>query len=67
MSVGKAIGFWAIYVLVFVAFGGIGAGLTALIFEGLLQDAFTDALYAIVFGVTGYMAYRLCQRVLGQR
>ena len=62
-SLGRALGLWMLYVVVFVAFGGLGAGLTAYIFEALLRMEFSDILYAIVFGAHGFMAYRLVQRI----
>ncbi len=67
LSAGRAVALYAIYVLAFVIGGGVGAGLPAALFEVVADvettgpDYFT--LYAIMFGVTGYIAYRLAQRV----
>ncbi len=68
MSIGRALGLFALYVFVFAAGGGLGAGVPALLFELVterdLMRGDTFMLYAIMFGVTGYIAYRLAQRVV---
>ena len=58
-GLGRVLGLWVVFVLVFVLFGGIGAGVTSLFYEHVLQLSFSDMLYAIVFGATGFIAYRL--------
>lgn len=65
LSVGRALMLWVIYVLTFVLFGGLGAGVTAFVFEQLLGQSFTDVLYAVSFGVIGFIAYRLAREVAG--
>ena len=64
----RALTLYAIYVLAFVFGGGVGAGVPALIFEAVTQEDFDVApnftLYAIMFGVTGWIAYKLAQRVM---
>lgn len=64
LSLGQALLHWVIYVVVFVVFGGIGAGITSLVYELLLPEEFSDVLYAVVFGALGFIAYRLALRYL---
>lgn len=54
----QALGLWAAFVVVFLVFGGLGAGLTGLVYEALFGE-FDDVLYAVVFGAHGFIAYRL--------
>lgn len=67
LNAGRAIALFALYVAVFAVGGGIGAGVPSLLFELITGrdmgsgDDFT--LYAIMFGVTGWVAVRLAQRV----
>lgn len=64
LSVGRAIGLYVIYLVAFVFGGGLGAGLPTLAFEGITGRGYeTEVLYAVMFGVTGFIAYRLAQRV----
>lgn len=65
LSIKQAVVLWALFVLVFLFFGGLGAGLTALIYEALIQDEFGDVKYTALFGVCGYIAYRLAQHLAG--
>ena len=62
----QALGLWAAFVMVFVVFGGFGAGITSLIFEQMFGE-FNDVLYAIVFGAHGLIAYQLLVRWLENR
>lgn len=55
---GQALGLWVAFVVIFVLFGGLGAGLTSLIYEPIFGE-FDDVLYAVVFGAHGFIAYRL--------
>jgi hypothetical protein len=67
LAIGRAIGLFFLYVFVFAVGGGLGAGIPALLFELISEEDITRGenfvLYAIMFGVTGYIAYRLAQRV----
>jgi hypothetical protein len=66
LPIGRAIGLYFIYVFAFAIGGGLGAGIPALLFEVVSDEDLTRdyfMLYAIMFGVTGYIAYRLAQRV----
>jgi hypothetical protein len=67
MPIGRAVGLFVLYVFVFAAGGGLGAGVPSLLFElatgNDLQRGDHFMLYAIMFGVTGFIAYRLAQRV----
>ncbi|SHK61822.1 hypothetical protein [Rhodothermus profundi] len=49
---------WVVYTLVFLICGGIGAGLTNLLFEWIVGREFDPVLYAIIFGGTGWIGYR---------
>lgn len=55
---------WVLYVIVFIGGGGLAAGFSALGYEWIVQDEYARELYAIIFGVTGYIAYRLTERVM---
>ena len=67
LSAGRAVALYAVYVLAFVVGGGVGAGFPALVFQIIAEVDATRPdyfnLYAVMFGVTGYIAYRLAQRV----
>ena len=63
LSAARAAVLWVIYAVAFAVAGGIGAGVPALLFEAVTGEPYDDVLYAIMFGVTGYVAYRLAQRV----
>ena len=68
LSIGRALGLYFLYLVVFVFGGGIGAGVPSFIF-GIItgtdptsgQDHFLDA---VMFGVTGYIAYGLARRAV---
>jgi hypothetical protein len=68
LSIGRALGLFVLYVFVFALGGGIGAGVPALLFELITEQDLARGdhfmLYAIMFGVTGFIAYRLAQRVV---
>lgn len=49
---------WLRLTLVFLVFGGIGAGVTNLLFEWIVGRSFDPILYAVIFGVTGWIACR---------
>ena len=66
-SILQALVIWMVYVLVFVTFGGIGAGVTALLWELVMPEPFSDLLYAVIFAGYGLIAYRLAQRLVEQR
>lgn len=65
-NVGQALGLWVGFVLVFLLFGGLGAGITSLLYEAVLGE-FSDVLYAVVFGAHGYIAFQLLLRALERR
>ncbi len=65
LSAARATVLWIVYAVVFAVAGGIGAGVPALLFELVASEPYDDMLYAIMFGVTGFIAYRLVQRVIG--
>lgn len=57
-SIGQAIYQWALYVVIFCVAGGLAAGVTALLYEAIIQEPYARELYAVIFGVAGYIAYR---------
>ncbi|MEO0558570.1 MAG: hypothetical protein AAF170_10355 [Bacteroidota bacterium] len=59
----RAIVLYVVYTVVFALGGGLAAGIMALVFDAVSPDGSDPAVYAITFGVTGYIAYRLAQRV----
>ena len=63
LSPTRALVLWIVYAVVFAVAGGIGAGVPALLVDLVAGEAYDDTLYAIMFGVTGFIAYRLAQRV----
>lgn len=65
LSATRAIVLWIIYAVVFAVAGGLGAGIPALLFEAVTGDPYDEVLYAIMFGVTGYIGYRLARNVTG--
>ncbi|MEL7168151.1 MAG: hypothetical protein AAFN13_02635 [Bacteroidota bacterium] len=63
LTPGRAVGLWIAYVLIFAIAGGLAAGVLALVYDAVI-DNFDNTLYAIVYGVTGFMAYRLARSVM---
>lgn len=63
LSTGQALGRWIVYTLLFMLAGGLAAGISALLYEWIVQDTYSAELYAVIFGVSGYIAYRLARRV----
>ncbi len=60
---GRAVVLFFVYSVVFAVGGGLAAGIPAILFKAITGDPFDDVVYAIMFGVTGFIAYRLAQRV----
>lgn len=54
---------WVAYSVAFAVGGGLGAGVPAGLFLLTTGESYDATLYAITFGVTGFIAYRLAQRV----
>lgn len=65
LSVARAATLWLIYAVVFAVAGGLGAGIPAFLFELVTGNPYDNTLYAIMFAVTGYIAYRLARHVTG--
>ncbi len=63
LSAGRAVVLFVVYTLVFAIGGGLAAGIMAFVFESLSGDASAAQVYAISFGVCGWIAYRLAHRV----
>ena len=59
----RALVLYVVYTVVFAIGGGLAAGIMALVFEAVSPGGYDDVVYAITFGVTGFIAYRLAQRV----
>jgi hypothetical protein len=64
LSIGQAQGRWVLYVLVFVLAGGVAAGAASLVYEAVAGAQNPVGLYAVIFAASGYIAYRLAERVL---
>ncbi|HYE96143.1 MAG TPA: hypothetical protein VD962_08025 [Rubricoccaceae bacterium] len=61
----RALVLYFVYLVVFALGGGLAAGLSALVFEAVAGRAYEDpTLYAVVFGVMGYVAVRLARQVM---
>lgn len=65
LSPGRAVVLWIVYAVVFAIAGGIGAGIPSFLVEAITGAGYDPTLYAIMFGVTGYIAYRLARHVTG--
>lgn len=61
-SLGRSLLLWLALSLVFLLAGGIGAGVTALLYKWIVGDPFTDVLYAVLYGGIGLIAYRVAWR-----
>lgn len=63
VSAVRAVALWAVYSVAFAVGGGLGAGIPAFLFDAFGFTGYDPTLYAIMFGITGFIAYRLAQRV----
>ena len=54
---------FVVYTVAFALGGGLAAGIMAFVFEAVSAEGYDPTVYAITFGVTGFIAYRLAQRV----
>lgn len=63
VTAGRAVILWVVYSVVFAVGGGLGAGIPAFLFDALGFEGYDATLYSIMFGITGFIAYRLAQRV----
>ena len=59
----RAIVLFVIYTVCFAVGGGLAAGIMAFVFEAVSSEPYDPNVYAITFGVTGFIAYRLARRV----
>ncbi|MEM0963272.1 MAG: hypothetical protein AAGK21_12140 [Bacteroidota bacterium] len=59
----RALVLFVVYTIVFAIGGGLAAGIMALVFGAISPEDGDSMVYAITFGVTGFIAYRLAQRV----
>ena len=66
-SIGQALLLWIAFVLIFLFFGGLGAGLTTLAYEAVSGNELQDVVYAIFFAAHGFIAYQLAAAYLGAR
>ena len=60
---GRAAILFVVYTVVFALGGGLAAGIMAFVFEAVSEQGSAEQVYAITFGVTGFIAYKLAQRV----
>ena len=63
VTAGRAFVLFVVYTIAFAVGGGLGAGIPAVLYEAVTGAAVDDVVYAIMFGVTGFIGYRLAQRV----
>ena len=65
LGAARALVLFVVYTAVFAIGGGLAAGIMAFVFEAVSGSGgdYDDVVYAITFGVTGFIAYRLAQRV----
>lgn len=63
LTMGRAAILFVVYTVVFAVGGGLAAGIMAFVFEAISGEGSAAQVYAITFGVTGYIAYKLAQRV----
>ncbi len=63
LSIGRAFVRWLAYSVIFIGFGGIGAGVTALAYLLVVPEPFSDVVYAAIFAGCGFIAYRLARHV----
>ena len=65
-TLGQSVLLWMLLSVIFVAAGGMGAGVTALLYESVMGDQFGNTLYAVIFGGVGLVAYRTARSYLGR-
>lgn len=58
----RALVLFVAYTVAFAVGGGLAAGIMAFVFGAVSGVPYDPTLYAISFGVTGFIAYRLAQR-----
>jgi hypothetical protein len=63
VTASRALILFVLYTVVFAVGGGLAAGIMAFVFDAVSSDGYDPTVYAITFGVTGFIAYRLAQRV----
>lgn len=63
VTIGRAAVLFIVYTIAFAVGGGLGAGIPAFLYAAVTGEAFDGVVYAIMFGVTGYIAYGLARRV----
>ena len=63
ITAGRAVVLYVVYTLAFAVGGGLAAGIMAFVFETISGEGSAAQVYAISFGVCGWIAYRLAVRV----
>lgn len=63
VTASRAVVLFVVYTVVFAVGGGLAAGIMAFVFDAVSTEVYDPTVYAITFGVTGFIAYRLAQRV----
>jgi hypothetical protein len=64
LSPGQALGRWLLQTIIFIAAGGVAAGLSAVAYEAVAQAQNPVGIYGVVFAGGGLIAYQLTKRVL---
>lgn len=59
----RALVLFVVYTVVFAVGGGLAAGIMSFVWEATSREPTDAVVYAITFGVTGFIAYKLAQRV----
>jgi len=65
LSIGQALGRWLLHTTVFIAAGGLAAGVSSLVYESVSAAQNNVVVYGVVFAASGWIAYQLSQRVVG--
>jgi hypothetical protein len=63
ITAGRALVLFVVYTVAFAVGGGLAAGIMSFVWEAVSPQGTDSVVYAITFGVTGFIAYRLAQRV----
>lgn len=67
LSPGQALGRWILHVVIFLAAGGVAAGVSALAYQAIAQTKTPLGIYAVIFAASGLIAYRQAERVLDDK
>ena len=63
VTAGRAVVLFVLYTVVFAVGGGVAAGIMAFVWNAFGPQETDSVVYAITFGISGFIAYKLAQRV----